>query len=252
MTYACVADVAANYAANPAVHGVLYFHFDLWLKPWELHHVLREGVASSSRSPAAASLAPELASSWPSLLDLLDSPWALPQHRMMVKAPGPTRLLPIECFNASQPEEYLTRFTTRHPRDASLRPIPAWTWARDLPPARAALHETCGRAATPGCNPHTICIGWADLYYVPSKLHLSFRRLAHGLARGGANAELAVPTMMHILAQESRRPLHRLPCWGFCCSATPCPDLLLRHACGHRMRLEMPAMRHALQSLWRV
>ena len=142
---------------------------------------------------------------------------------------GPTRLLPIECFNASQPEEYLTRFTTRHPRDTSLRPIPPWTWARDLPPARAALHETCGRAATPGCNPHTICIGWADLYYVPSKLHLSFRRLAHGLAQ-------AAPTRSRrarrcILAQESRRPLHRLPCWGFC-SATPCPDLLLRHACG--------------------
>ena len=235
-TYACVASLTATHAAKPGIRGVLYLHFDLWLKPWELLPPLASAASSTASVPS-----------------LLDTPWALPPQRIMIKAPGPTRLLPLDCFNASRPHEYIGRFTTPNPGDPH-QPIPSWTWSRDLPPARVGLWEACGpggqRLSPTRCDPHRICVGWADLYYVPATLYTSFRRLSRIFGQNSANAELAVPTMMRILSDESRRPLHRLPCWGFCCSATPCPELLVRHTCGHRMRLEVDPLRTALERLW--
>ena len=76
-----------------------------------------------------------------------------------------------------------------------------------------------------------------------------FEALAAAFAAVGANAELAVPTMLRMLA-ASDAGLQRLPCWGFCCSSTPCPELLGRHACGHRMRLDAPRVRAVLSELW--
>ena len=110
-----------------------------------------------------------------------------------------------------------------------------------------------------------MCLGWADLYYVPRRLYAPFESLARAFASanathagGAANAEIAVPTMLHLLAEwrgaeaaaPPPPPLHRVPCWGYCCAATSCPELLARHACGHRMRLEQPSVRSALEQLW--
>ena len=41
-----------------------------------------------------------------------------------------------------------------------------------------------------------------------------------------------------------------LECWGYCCSVTLCPELLLRHACGHRMQLALAHVRGTFDSLW--
>ena len=91
-TYTCVAEIAKRHGTAPGVRGVLYFHFDLWVQPWEL-------ARSSS--------------------GMWDSPWALPPYRIMVKAPGPTRLLPIDCFNSSRTAEYAALYKTPHPDAAS-------------------------------------------------------------------------------------------------------------------------------------
>ena len=222
-TYACVAEVAREHVRG-ALAGVLYLHFDLWVQPWRLQLPLR-------------------------------SVWALPAGRIMLKASGPTRLLPLECFNASQTREYRTLH-------------PAWTWSRDLPPSLAGLRRACatvGSSSAAGshafdafCAPRSerLCIGWSDAYYVPAHAVAPFAALSTAFASAGANAELALPTMLHMLASGGAGThahydrLHRLPCWGFCCSSTPCPELLARYACGHRMTLNDARVTHALEALW--
>ena len=73
--------------------------------------------------------------------------------------------------------------------------------------------------------------------------------------RGVIQLEPAVPTMLRILSEwpaaEHAPPMQRVPCWGYCCAATSCPELVARHACGHRMRLENGDLRAAFESLWR-
>jgi len=120
------------------------------------------------------------------------------------------------------------------------------------------------------------CSGWADLYYVPRALQPHFGALASSFAKREANAELAVPTMLRwlssaasfdgggnlpgtgapavasvepVAAGEAGR-VAELRCWGFCCSSAACPELLLRHMCGHRMDLYDDRMRHAFEGLW--
>lgn len=216
-TYACVARVAA--ACGSSARGVLYWHFDLWVKPWKLIE-LASGSAAATGHP-----------SWSKLLDAL---WTVPEGRMMLKASGPTRLLPLRCFNASRPQEYASTY-------------PQWTWARDVPHAHAAVRRACTDGA---CDPDRLCIGWADLYYVPRRHFARFGMLARSFAATTANAELAVPTMISLLAEPTGESVHRPACWGFCCSQTLCPELLSRYPCGHRMQLSNQAMRRAFSDLW--
>ena len=115
------------------------------------------------------------------------------------------------------------------------------------------------RAASEACRSSSNAVrggsrrGWVDLYYVPSRLMRSFSALgrifgAHG--RQGVNHEIAVPTIMHRLAPRGSTAHHTLECWGYCCSVNTCPELLLRHACGHRMQLAAAPMRRAFDDLW--
>ena len=71
-----------------------------------------------------------------------------------------------------------------------------------------------------------------------------------------ANSEIALPTIMHMLAQHGTTApapaLQRLPCWGFCCSLTGCPEVLAQHPCGHRMLLNDARVRTAVELLWSV
>jgi hypothetical protein len=115
-------------------------------------------------------------------------------------------------------------------------------------------------------SPSRICIGWADLYYVPAAKRRAFDALAAIYAARGANAELAIPTILDELASSApgdggvstdqdlervRSPrVFRPRCWGYCCSSTVCPELLFRHPCGHRMQLSDPQMRHTFETLW--
>ena len=242
-TYACVAEVAATFGSAPGIRGVLYLHFDMWIHPWRLGHL-------TTFRPSAGAAAAATSTS-------LDALWSLPPARIMIKANGPTRLLPLECFNATRPSEYEGLYTTPNRRGGV---VPAWTWARDLPAARTAVRRACtstgGGRESAACDPTRLCLGWADLYYVPRRMYTRFGQLARAFASGTANAELAVPTMMRILSEHGpladRPPLLRAPCWGFCCSSTPCPELLVRHACGHRMRLDVPRMRQSFEHFLQV
>ena len=225
-TYACVADVAGRFVADDMV-GVLYLHFDLWFQPWRL-------VAS---------------------LSMLRRLWFLPSGRIMLKAAGPTRLLPLECFNSSRPTQYRGRY-------------PMWTWDRDLPQAREGLRRACAAAPAlagsgfckraPGvATPEErLCIGWADAYYLPTARLPGFSALARAFSSTNANSEIALPTIMHMLAQHGTTApapaLQRLPCWGFCCSLTGCPEVLAQHPCGHRMLLNDARVRTAVELLWSV
>ena len=277
LTYACVAQIAQTHGlSSPHLRGLLFFHFDLWIQPWRLFD---DAAAVDS------------ASSSPSLLSRI---WALPHGRIMLKASGPTRLLPLECFNVSTPSQYRM-------------PYPAWTWDRDLPPAYAGLRKACGAKAggraertgglrsytggrlahgavgglrtvgattgeqntSPCAQPDRLCIGWADLYYVPRRHFVGFAQLASQFASTGSNAELAVPTMLQMLSEtpssdaegatvrakakpSAAETVHRPPCWGYCCSSTGCPELLARYPCGHRMQLAEMRVRTALQDLLRA
>jgi hypothetical protein len=220
--------------------GVLYFHFDLWVQPWRM-------LAHDSASVRASRLA---------------SLWALPPGRIHLKQAGPTHLMPLECFNASASATY----ARRHPQ---------WTWARDVPNALNGLQRACGGGA---CDPNRLCVGWADLYYVPARHMLRFGQLANAFAHTAANAELAVPTIIDILRTRSAaanapktasdaqvtpnmapdaipaspEAMYRPACWGFCCALTTCPELLARHACGHRMQLSEGAVRDAFAELMRA
>ena len=231
-TYACAAEAAATHGSAVGIRGLLYFHFDMWVQPWRL-----------------------LPSAQPSVLDAV---WALPAGRLMAKTGAPTRLVPLECFDLRDPATYSGRYRVPvAPGSAQLRP--AWTWDRDLPPAQAGLARACAGGR---CSVDRMCMGWADLYYVPRRLYAPFATLARAFANanathasGAANAELAVPTILRILSEwpaaEHAPPTQRVPCWGYCCAATSCPELVARHACGHRMRLENGDLRATFESLWR-
>eukprot|EP00964_Phaeocystis_antarctica_P150275 scaffold117674_cov72-Phaeocystis_antarctica.AAC.2 len=95
-TYMCLASVAP--ALMDGLRGALYMHFDLWLQPWSLRTLP------------------------------LDAVWSLPRHRIMQKRGGPSHLLPLHCFDASDPAAYTLNASAPT----------AWTWARDLPAAREA------------------------------------------------------------------------------------------------------------------
>lgn len=209
-TYLCVSAVAAQHLGG--LRGTLYLHFDLWLHPWAL-----------------AALP-------------LGSVWSLPAQRIMQKKGGPSHLLPLECFDGADEAAYTF---------AGAAPT-SWTWPRDLPPARQAASEACRNGGS-ACEAGRLCIGWVDLYYVPSRLMRSFSALgrvfgAHG--RHGVNHELAVPTIMNRLAPRGSTAHHTLECWGYCCSVNTCPELLLRHTCGHRMQLATAPMRRAFDDFW--
>ena len=258
VTYACFAAVAA--AHGDGTRGALYFHFDMWLQPWAL--LRGAGANPDVRAAAGAQHS------------LLDSLWAAPAGRIMQKQAGPTHLLPLECFNVSRPEEYRG-------------PYPAWSWDRDLPPVLAASADAT-RLGHRLLGPGRLCIGWADLYYVPRRHQTAFGELAAVFAKRTANAELALPTILHALAAataarsdrvapaatapastQSAKAASRLPdrtlsdgapaewssivrpkCWGYCCSSTACPELMVRHACGHRMQLSEPSVRRTFEVLW--
>lgn len=259
-TYACVAEVALAHATG--LEGTLYLHFDLWIKPWELlHHLATPATATVAATAGMAAMeassperrlmrwrlrrlvqsAPAQSAPAPSTgraaAELLRTVWALPAERIMLKQGGPTRLLPLECFNASRPSTYRGAY-------------PEWTWERDLPPSLRGLHHAC--AGGRRCATDRLCIGWADLYYVPAQQQEAFSTLARGFVAHSANAELAVPTMLHVLAERQGTPLRRPSCWGYCCSSTSCPELLLRHPCGHRMSLADGRMREAFGRLWQA
>ncbi|KAL1511197.1 hypothetical protein AB1Y20_006012 [Prymnesium parvum] len=243
VSYACVAEVTAVYGHD--ARGTLFFHFDLWVQPWALW-------PTDSRSDATRAA-------------LLESVWAAPQGRIMQKQAGPTKLLPLECFNATRTSEY---------RDL----YPAWTWDRDLPPVLAATADAA-RMSNTGVRSARVCIGWADLYYVPSRHFDQFSRLAAVYSKRAANAELAIPTILNALAEAPLEPnviqqagrageersairnfirnshsphILRPKCWGYCCSSTICPELMFRHPCGHRMQLSESRMRTAFKVLWGV
>ena len=116
----------------------------------------------------------------------LSSLWGLPRGRIVMKQGGPTHLLPTHCFNHSRPAQY---------RDA----FPQWTWERDVPGASAGVRDAC---ADGSCDIHRLCIGWADLYYVPRRHAPRFKQLADAFARSAANAELAIPTILDILRRR--------------------------------------------------
>lgn len=235
--------------------GSLFFHFDLWVQPWAL-------------LPGQSSV--ESVAMREALLRLV---WAAPEGRIMQKQSGPTKLLPLTCFNASRRAEYRG-------------PYPAWTWDRDLPSVLDATADAA-RHGHKEMTSERMCIGWADLYYVPEHLQHQFSQLAAIYSRHAANAELVVPTILDAIARSLHRTtsqalstlrlhakssnremrywmplLHmerssagetvimRPRCWGFCCSSTICPELLLRHPCGHRMQLEEPNVRHFFDALW--
>jgi hypothetical protein len=248
--------------------GVLYFHFDLWVQPWRMLAHDSASVLTTARQWRM--LAHDSASVRASRLASL---WALPPGRIHLKQAGLTHLMPLECFNASARATY----ARRHPQ---------WTWARDVPNALNGLQRACGGGA---CDPNRLCLGWADLYYVPSRHMLRFGQLANAFAHTAANAELAVPTIIDILRTRSAaadapktaseadnflpntapdaqvtpnmapdaipaspEAMYRPACWGFCCALTTCPELLARHACGHRMQLSEGAVRDAFAELMRV
>ena len=180
--------------------------------------------------------------------------------------PGSSSSATLSCFNATRPAEYRVRY-------------PAWSWERDVPAVRAAAADAAARLGHRALGQGQLCIGWADLYYVPARHSDAFRELATIFARRSANAELALPTILHVLAGSLHQPdgmthhtsrvdlsgaprraiaassraepaIFRPQCWGYCCSSTPCPELMLRHPCGHRMQLSEPRMRRAFELLW--
>lgn len=274
VTYACVAHVARAHH-HAWSRGVLYFHFDLWIKPWDLLdsllvHARRpsSGADESKNAPyIKGSAHPGAVASAARWLEVLDDVWEAPAGRMMLKTGGPTRLMALRCFNASRPAEYSGAYPQQ------------WTWSRDVPPAHAATRRACtaphagakgglptlhaptqrtqqltssgahGAKVEPACDPDRLCIGWADLYYVPRRHLEAFRSLASAFASTSANAELAVPTILSKLYEAGGEVPRRPACWGFCCSQTACPELMSRYACGHRMQLGSQHMRHSFARL---
>jgi hypothetical protein len=83
-------------------------------------------------------------------------------------------------------------------------------------------------------DPHKVCAGWADLYYVPRSQFSNFRALSSIFAEHDGHHEVAVPTMMDIL-DTLGNPVLQIQCWGSCCSKDPTPKDVQTHACGHRL-----------------
>ena len=65
---------------------------------------------------------------------------------------------------------------------------------------------------------------------------------------GQLDPELNVAVLRIASAPPSAR--HVLDCWGYCCSVNTCPELLLRHVCGHRMQLASAPIRRAFETVW--
>ena len=267
-TYACVADVASRaLASSTSLRGVLYFHFDLWLQPWRL---LRSPQVRGGRSEGHAA-AEEL-----SML------WALPPGRIVLKQGGATRLLPLHCFNASHPASYQGRY----PQWTWARDVPgaregarlACTgggcdaqrlcigWAdlyyfpRRHAPRFRQLAATFGRAAanaelavptifdilrTASAAPAAAdAPAMSSLVAAAPPIDAPARDDARTARRDALGARGARD------ARDPRREAVFEPtCWGFCCSLTTCPELLARHACGHRMQLSEPSVRRAFDEL---
>ncbi|KAM4062782.1 nucleotide-sugar transporter [Hirsutella rhossiliensis] len=84
------------------------------------------------------------------------------------------------------------------------------------------------------------CVGWSDIYYVPRRLFADFIVLAETFAAFDVFHELAVPTIVNIIAQTRSSPERSAlafvdDCWGSCCASNPTIEDVITTRCGHRL-----------------
>mmetsp|Transcript_22827 Transcript_22827/g.52594 ORF Transcript_22827/g.52594 Transcript_22827/m.52594 type:complete len:459 (-) Transcript_22827:96-1472(-) len=106
---------------------------------------------------------------------------------------------------------------------------------------------------------HEVCAGWSDLYYVPLGQAVQFVALASHFGAHRVFHEVAVPSMLNLLAQRGGSALSPAQntittCFGCCCCTAVRgeldPHALLRqYPCGHRLGLQDGQARGALQQL---
>jgi len=94
----------------------------------------------------------------------------------------------------------------------------------------------------------TVCVGWADAFYVPRSAWGMFANVSHEL--GPIFHEVAIPTILQILHRHHGVPLQLDGrCWGGCCGGCRTTATILNHPCGHRMDLTQQAVRDTLASM---
>jgi hypothetical protein len=102
----------------------------------------------------------------------------------------------------------------------------------------------CRRTRSSSGTVWKLCLSWADMVYTPRDWLADFFHLGGAFYSQKIVHEVAVPTIMHWLAEARGQEQKFVGCSGCCCCTLPANEQLLRDTvCGHRLDLGNPKLR---------
>lgn len=95
-----------------------------------------------------------------------------------------------------------------------------------------------------------VCMGWADIYYVPRSLFDLYIAVANILYEHRINQEVGIPIIWNVFRKTTYIKEEVLPCWGDCCAVNPPASAINEYACGHRIDWSNDEQRNAFMGLF--
>eukprot|EP01065_Artemidia_motanka_P034936 TRINITY_DN42918_c0_g1_i1.p1 TRINITY_DN42918_c0_g1~~TRINITY_DN42918_c0_g1_i1.p1 ORF type:complete len:395 (+),score=131.91 TRINITY_DN42918_c0_g1_i1:58-1185(+) len=104
----------------------------------------------------------------------------------------------------------------------------------------AKVREVSGNASAPAC------FAWSDMWRLPGSAYSKFVWAARkGGSMAGLMHEVAVPTLINGLSKRRKD----VRCWGGTYHTTDDAADVMKHPCGHRMRLSSPSVAEAVEKI---
>lgn len=110
-------------------------------------------------------------------------------------------------------------------------------------------------AAVQSLNERVCCLGWSDLFYLPSRHVRPFRRLAVAMRTHLVHHEVAIPTLIHTLHSRTGTDWRKISCSGSCCTTMRVfgrgysPHFEGPAVCAHKINLGASLVQDGLKSM---
>ncbi|ETN41475.1 uncharacterized protein HMPREF1541_03411 [Cyphellophora europaea CBS 101466] len=199
-TSVATADDNPTWGAN--ITGLLYFHFDMWLNPFEF--------------PASA-------------MDY--------NRTWLPDAPNP----PYRCYTDPREGESWGAYRAQHVPEQLPKAMAALDAANtnDNDDGDGSGRAKGGRKYS--INPHLLCQGWSDMFYIPRRYFADWIYLSAIMDSYRVFHEAAIPTMLNVLdatygVEGGGSIIQRVgDCWGHCCAGGAKKEDIEWRRCGHHL-----------------
>ena len=149
----------------------------------------------------------------------------------------------LECTNGSPGDRSAVASRLRHALHRN------W-WCNSTHGAWQAMAEVEEAGLLPASWPSAmLCPGWSDLFYLPLRHSTLYGALSDIFWRHHVPNEVSTHTILHLLASSERASAHIVRCVGGAeGKASIRPDVIRRHACGHRLDFKNAALVNAFKA----